>query len=206
MVDEPIEIDFQLAAEDQAKSLADTSASFIVKPSKLKLALPIIVLTLFGLCIFWVLMYALAFAMGTRDFQGVTSDLSRFTTFEFFASYGIIILCFVAILENIYENAHKDSKNFVLRMIVSGKNKAMFSPAQAVLSKDDVRVHSDFINCTFKWTGIEKVEIQDGDFCIFYSSISALCIPLRFFASEQEKQAIYQKCQIWFLDANKNAA
>ena len=72
-----------------------------------------------------------------------------------------------------------------------------------IIQKNKINLFGKYISSEIDSRKITSVEIFDGDFFIFWSEVSAVYIPSRFFKSEEHKNQVFQKCQQWFSEANK---
>jgi len=79
--------------------------------------------------------------------------------------------------------------------------------AQTIISfsPDNISLSSQYVKAEYPWEGFEKIEIQNGDLCLFTSTLTAIYIPKRFFKTEQEMEFLYEKLIVWFERAKLKA-
>jgi|GEM_PF-3640326 len=194
MNDDSIAITFQLTIEDYAKFSADTACGTkgvinSIESAKQCVRILPILLAVFIVCLIF-------------DFY--KEDISSFH--DYFSSAPnrmllplFIFLCFFTLLVCLYNSGqYSRCQKFARSILMTGDNKQILSPSELVISRDGVLSRSEYSETTTKWSGVEKVIIQNGDLCIFLSSLSAYCIPVRFFSSREELRNVYDKCVYWY--------
>ena len=86
---------------------------------------------------------------------------------------------------------------------ITDNSSAEIETKKIIIQRNKINLLSKYISSEIDARKITSVEIFDGDFYIFWSEVSAIFIPSRFFKSEEHKNEVFQKCQQWFSEANK---
>ncbi len=189
MADDTIEIEYQLTVDDYAKFSADRQlASDGYKKSKKTF--------------FKVYVVFCAFIVITNFFSAYNEYSQSQNITDVYSSIFTVVLSFCLLSYLLYfftnrKKRHQALAACMMELLKEGLNKVWFSESSLVLSQSSVLYSCEYAKSEHIWDGIEKIEILDGDFCIFVSSISAFVIPSRFFESEEEKQRIYEQCVAW---------
>tara|TARA_R110001592_G_scaffold16881_10_gene71638 strand:- start:4457 stop:5077 length:621 start_codon:yes stop_codon:yes gene_type:complete len=198
MADDTIEIEYQLTADDVIKFSLNfwspkKSQTDVVEVSKLKKV---------GKIILWGVactIYSFAITGGLREdgFNNVFDSVWDYIIF-------ILLFCSMMLIFLPTDSwVKKITKRKMMKKIHSEKNGNLFSPVKMQINSSEISVYQKYANLTFKWQGLEKIELEYGDLCIYVSSLNAMAIPSRFFESEDEKQRIFEQCKTWFLDAQE---
>ena len=204
MSGEAIEIEYQLTVDDYAKFQADVSMT--AEQRKAGAAGVVRIYKIF-VCVFFVIIF-LRFFIDVSKAEIKVSDFWSYT-FESLASAALpflIFTFFVLYLRFIGKKAlHSRFKAITKRLLSVGENKAILAPVILMLCQNYVIHSSNFFKCEYYWSGIEKVQILNGDLYLFLSTYSALIVPTRFFKSEEEKQRIYVQCLKWWQAAQEKS-
>lgn len=74
----------------------------------------------------------------------------------------------------------------VKRLYSEGRNRSLLGPHEVVLSAHSMQSKSELVETTYKWPAVEKI-VATPDYAFFYASaLSAIVIPRRAFASDEE--------------------
>ncbi len=205
MSGEVIEIEYQLTVDDYAKFNADFHCTPLMRKKHLKAFFWTSVYCLF---LFEYIFY-LSFRNKVREGELNDSDIYQYHLDIWFSSTGLVlVLIFIFAYWLCFSKSRIRKRNYlwVKKIDDAGQNKALLASKKIIMSENNVIVLSCYFKCDYKWSGFEKVEILNGDLCIFHSVRSALIIPSRYFKSEEEKQRVYAQCVAWFEAAREKAA
>ncbi|MCL4677647.1 MAG: YcxB family protein [Alphaproteobacteria bacterium] len=202
---EVIEIEYQLTVDDYAKFNADVGMTDAQRRAG---AAGLVRIYKIFICAVLVITFS-SFFIRVSKAEIEISDFWHYA-FESFVKAAppfFIITFFVLYLRYIGKKSlHSRFKAICRRMLNVGENKAILSPAKLAFTKGQIIHSSEFLKCEYYWSGIEKVEILNGDLYLFLSALSALIVPARFFKSEEEKQRVYEQCVKWWKSAQEKAA
>lgn len=200
---EAIEINVQLTIDDYAKFQADVSMTD--EQRKAGAAGAVRIYKIF-VCAFFVILFS-GFLIKVSKAEIKISDFWSYT-FESLASASLPFLIFTFLVLYLRfigkKTLHSRFKAISKRLLSVGENKAILAPVTLVFCQNYVIQSSKFFKCEYYWSGIEKVQILNGDLYLFLSTYNALIAPTRFFKSEEEKQRIYQQCVKWWEAAREN--
>lgn len=199
MADDTIEIEYQLTADDLVKFTLDfwssqKSVAYNSETTKFKRMGRFCIEALFVLSVGVLLIKVFKIDNNYAVFE---NDVS------FLIFIGLIFCMLFSFLP--YEKwIQSCSKKKMMKKIETGKNENLLSSTKLYISAEGIKTYQKYATSDIKWKAVEKITIQNKDFCIFVSSVHALFVPSRFFGSEEKKQRIFEQCQKWFLDAQES--
>ena len=207
MADETIVIEYQLTLDDLADFSATVANSHQKKTPFLKRLLGQFKCMAFGILVVSLIIITISlFGNGFDVLESISMVVGMYTSAVFWL---LIIPSLIIFLILSYfprtKMLRKHYKNYLSMTFKNGNNKALLSPSTLILSPEFVRNENNYHHVKYRWEGIEKVEIINNSLSVFISSISAYYIPSRFFKSEEHKNEVFQKCQQWFSESNKEA-
>jgi hypothetical protein len=94
------------------------------------------------------------------------------------------------------------TRRVILRLLSEGKNKGLAGMHTLTIGPEDIAAVSDNVDARLNWGGVEKLESDKEHFYIYLSAVSALIIPKRAFADENEFQKFIAAVQAYYSSAN----
>ena len=75
--------------------------------------------------------------------------------------------------------------------------------SEFIITKDSIVIKDNINESKYSWVYLDKIESYKSCLC-FYTPLGLhYIVPARFFKSEEHKNEVFQKCQQWFSEANK---
>ena len=196
MADDTIEIEYQLTVDDYAKFSAD----FLMTPERrsehMRSFLKVI---LFYIC----LIETICLLGFWSEFTNENVSLNQIFVYHWdywFSAKPLIPLIAIVVVYWLCYSKRRVRRRYMTcmqREYGRGQNISLLALSTITLSEEGFKVVSPYHHSFFSWKGAEGVGLYGGDLGLVISAVSYLCIPSRFFETEEETQRIYEQCVAW---------
>lgn len=105
-----------------------------------------------------------------------------------------------------YVNRHRIAARAVRREIRKGKNSRVLEPRRVSISPDGISESSADSAGVTAWSAIEKIVVRKNHAFIYFSTVAAMILPKRAFASEVDFMDFVETARGYFEAANQEAS